>query len=111
MRTCCQCGRPDQPIPTPDVDGRGEPIVYHSVVPDVREIKSTEELTPRLMRQGFRHRAPFQGKQVIERFICRECLNENDLRDRVWGEMRADAKRMEKKVSSDEEYYAVLNEA
>ncbi len=84
--------------------------MQHSVVPDIREIKSTEELTPRLARQGFKHRAPFQGKPVIERFICRECLNENDLRDRVWGEMKDSAKRLEKKVSSDEEYYAVLNQ-
>lgn len=104
MRKCCQCGRDDHEIPTPDG-------VQHFVVPEIRYIKDIEELTPRLMRLGWRGRAAFQGREAIERMICVECLNANDLRDRVWGQMREDARRLEKKSTSDEEYYAVLCEA
>ena len=110
MRTCCQCGALDHEVPTSALNAKDEPIIEHFVKPEIREIKCTEDLTRRLMRQGFKHRAPFQGKQVIERMICIACINENDLRDRVWEELKRDARRLERKLSADMDYYAVLNE-
>ena len=49
--------------------------------------------------------ANFSGRVAVERFTCVNCLNENALRDKVWAEMKRDARRLEQQQKTSSSNY------
>lgn len=81
----------------------------HFVVPEIRYLGPSEDFHPRMKAKGWEPRS-FQGRPAIERKICRNCLNDNRLRDDIWGELKQNAKRLEKPKDETADYYRVLCE-
>ena len=101
MRTCCQCGAADYEIVRKGLDS------VHSVVPQVRYLETGEEFQPRCRLKGWAPKV-VQGRQAMYRMICVHCLNENEVRDRVWRQLKQDASKLERNPSSDAVYYEAL---
>lgn len=74
QRICSSCGADDV---VHRVEGSREPndapTEEHSVTIDIHFLKSAAEFTPRMRAKGWRLKK-FQGRDAIERFICRICL-------------------------------------
>ena len=101
MRTCCQCKAPDHEIVRPGQDS------VHFVVPEIRYLSRGETFKPVNRLKGWTPKT-FQGRPAMVRMICVHCLNQNDIRDRVWGQLRSDALKLEKPKNPDGDYYALL---
>lgn len=73
-RVCSCCGAADV---VHRIEGSYEPngvaTEEHSVTIDIRFLKTAAEFTARLKSKGWRHKK-FQGRDAMERFICRVCL-------------------------------------
>jgi hypothetical protein len=104
MRQCAQCKTPDR-----EIKREGE-ASEHFVVPEIRYLSGKLKWDEKFRKQGWVPRA-FQGRDAMERMTCRNCLVSNALRDRVWGDMRTQANRMEKPADENAEYYRNLCEA
>lgn len=103
-RVCSQCKAADREIVRPEQES------VHLVVPEIRYFRGSEDITPRLRAQGWIPKM-FQGRRAIYRFMCVNCLNENEVRDRVWDQLRDNAKKLEKpETNPDGEFYGILCE-
>ena len=100
-RNCCQCGAADREIVRPGIDS------VHFVVPEIRYLSRGEEFQPKYRAKGWAPKV-FQGRQAMWRNICVNCLNENEVRDRVWSQLKADAAKLEKAPNQDAEFYQQL---
>src|SRR5690348_15950543 len=107
MRTCSQCGAADREIAIPGTDKADPNASFHFVRPEIRYLRPSEAFTAKLKRQGWTERA-FQGRPTLVRMMCMDCLNANDLRDKVWGELREEARRLERTTNEAAEYYQML---
>lgn len=78
----------------------------HFVKPEILYLDRGEDASrlPRLLRAGWKQRT-FQGRVAVERFTCVNCLNENALRDKVWAEMKRDARRLEQQQKTSSSNY------
>jgi hypothetical protein len=104
LRNCTQCGAPDHEIKQLEADS------VHFVVPEIRYLSRNEEFQPRMRLKGWVPKV-FQGRPAMFRYMCRHCLNDNEVRDRVWAQLKKAAKQLEKKSDKDMDFYAVLCEA
>lgn len=107
MKTCCQCGVEDRPIPEAARSGEGMEI-NHYVAPELMFLKTAEYLSPRLKRQGWRERDPMQGRRVLERDVCRDCMNSNYIREELNQEQRSKALKLEQNDTGEENFYLML---
>ncbi len=99
-RACAQCGAKDREIYVPEAEAE------HWIVPFWQP--QQKELNAGQRAQGWQRRE-FQGLPGIERLLCRDCINDNARRDRIWREMRSAAEKIEKQ--EDENPYLILCEA
>jgi hypothetical protein len=103
-RICSQCKAPDREI----LQGQYESV--HLVRPEIRYFRTGEDITAPLRAQGWIPKS-FQGRRSIYRMMCVNCLNENEVRDGVWRQLKENAKKLEKpEDNADAEFYAVLCE-
>jgi len=73
-RACSVCKLPDSiSAPEGEFDVLGRKRVEHTVTVELRYLKSRSECTPLLESKGWRHKI-HQGRDAMERFICRPCL-------------------------------------
>lgn len=108
MRKCSQCGAPDHEVPVAGIVDRDDPSsVEHFVRPEIRYLGPRVAFSEKHKRQGWTQRS-FQGRPALIRFMCVDCLNANDVRDRVWGQLRSDARKLEKPQNADAEFYELL---
>lgn len=104
-RLCSQCKAPDRAIHQP-----GERPL-HFVVPEIRYLLRGEPFKESLRHGGW-HPRKWQGQEAMERMICRDCLDSNLARDRVWAQLKDAARKMEGSRSGNTNagYYAALCE-
>lgn len=102
MRACTQCKTEDHEI----LQAGGESV--HFVVPEVRYLGRSEDFSP--MRHGKKGWTPkvFQGRPAMVRMMCVNCINENRLRDKVWGQLKTEALKLEKPKNPDTDFYSLL---
>lgn len=84
MRACSLCGAKDRPQVLSDqcnkgcqgnhVDGCN--AVQHFVARDIRHHEGP--LTQVMKRKGWAELGIFQGKKAIQRFLCRNCIRQQD---------------------------------
>lgn len=109
-RVCCQCGAPDRVEHSPQLDDKGDPQVEHFVTIELRYVKNENELTRRLVGQGWHWKPPnkmHQGRLAIERLICRPCMNRHGIMEREWRSKRA---AETKTTVNHDTYYQLLCE-
>lgn len=107
MRNCSQCGAPDQIHVLNSREPEDPSSVEHFVRPEIRYLKPTEAFSEKHKRQGWTQRN-FQGRPALIRYTCVDCMNANDVRDRVWGQLRSDAQKLEKGSNEWADYYQTL---
>lgn len=114
VRTCVQCGALDRELPGP-VDDPAK----HFVTIEMRHLekmpgmqRAEDQADPRkqlrLKSQGWKELVcPCHGQKAIQRVICMDCLNSNEIAGKLHREYQRDAARLERQPL-EENFYAIL---
>lgn len=87
MRCCSLCDAKDYPLILPDYcnckggddiagHAQGCRAIQHFVAKDIKEHKGPIPLA--MKRKGWTELGIFQGKQAIQRLLCRKCIRQQD---------------------------------
>lgn len=63
----------------------------------------------RYLRAGWTKKV-LDGRLGVERYTCISCLNANHLRDSIWSELKANARKLEAEQNKGDDYYMSLVE-
>lgn len=99
MRKCCRCGAEDREVAAPGEEPE------HFVVPELRWLAGP--MSKANEQRGWQFKM-WQGKPAMVRSVCRPCLNAQALEERIWRELRSNARKLED--GSEERYYQDLCE-
>lgn len=117
VRTCGQCGTADRELP-----GAIDDPARHFVTVEMRHLskmrgmeRAEDQADPvkmlRLKRQGWKEMiCPCHGQKAVQRIICMDCLNSNELAEKMQAEYRRDALRLEQPKSTEENFYLILSD-
>jgi hypothetical protein len=106
VRTCQQCGALDRELPGPPDDP-----AKHFVQIELYFFRRLEDSTDpisqlRMKRKGWRA-ITVNGRKGFERFTCVDCLNANQVADKMHAEYKRAALRLEKPRQA-ENFYLIL---
>jgi hypothetical protein len=99
-RACSVCGGPDH---VSSIEGDK---VHHSVTIELRYLKERQQCTPNHEAHGWRFRI-HQGRNAMERFICRRCLKSTEEMSK---EFRLKREKELGRANHDPYYLAVCGE-
>jgi hypothetical protein len=106
---CQRCGTPDRPSLIPGLyDDDGNQVIDHFVRLDMRYWEP-EHLPQRLREQGWRVEM-FQGRRVIIRYLCMQCIDEAAETEEVWNQLKAEAARASQDKKPESFYYHLAGE-
>lgn len=106
-RVCSVCGCPDHiSIVEGEADSRGNKKIEHFVTIELRYLRSRQECSPRFEAKGWRHKV-HQGRNAMERFVCRPCLIATQEMSKEFGRKRAKELGMK---NHDPYYLAIAGE-
>lgn len=103
-RFCASCGVEDVVHLAHEEGGTR---VEHSVTIELRYLKKRDDYTPRLQAQGWKPRI-HQGREAMERFMCRPCIAGHEEMDKEFRQKRATELRSNQQ--RDTYYTAVCGE-
>lgn len=112
LRLCSQCGVLDHIIGQEEQDGRLRDL--HFVKKELRFFERAEDVNDAAVMRRLR-RGKFigpvivvNGRKAMERLTCMDCLNQNERGRVIWGELRAQALKLERNQNEDENFYLLL---
>ena len=105
------CGAPDNTFGSEEINGIRETV--HFVKIELRYFEREDDihnaaLLRRLERGGFRGPIVVNGRKAMQRMACVDCLNIRERSRKVWGELKAQALKLERNQGAEENYYALL---
>ena len=113
LRVCNLCGGEDTILGYEELNGQIDTI--HFVKIELRYFERAEDkfdqaILRRLQRAKFHGPIVVNRRDAMERFTCVNCLNANERSRAIWGELKAQALKLERNQNSDENYYHLLCE-